>query len=864
MRELLGGKGAGLAEMTRIGMPVPPGFTITTTACREFLTRDALPDTLYNELETSILKLEGLTGREFGNPGNPLLLSVRSGAQFSMPGMMDTILNLGMNDEVREGLAKLTNERFALDCYRRFIEKFGEIVLRVPHHYFSEALEKMRDMEQVKHDYSLSEAALNTLIAQYLGIISEKTGRSFPMNPQEQLIDAVVAVFSSWRNERARVYRKLNQIPDYLGTAVNVQAMVFGNSGPRSGTGVCFTRNPSTGEKELFGEFLVNAQGEDVVAGTRTPESVKALAELIPAAYDELKRIADVLEYHYRDMQDIEFTVDEGRLFVLQTRSGKRSAVASVKIAMEMLAEGVISGSDVMVRVSPEQIEQMLHRGVDYHVPLQELCRGLPASPGAATGAVVFDTESALRYTRMGRKALLVRPETSPDDIQGMIASEGILTSRGGMTSHAAVVARGMGKPCVCGADDIRIDLSGRTARIGDLVMTEGSVLSIDGSNGKVFAGEVPLIEPKLTEDFWKLLELADSQARLNVRANADNPHDALLARRFGALGIGLCRTEHMFMEEERLPVVQAMIMADSDDDRSDALAKILPMQRGDFYHILKAMDGLPVTIRLLDPPLHEFLPERADLVQKIADSDSPRERIRAERSLRKVDSLHESNPMLGHRGCRLGITFPAIYAMQVEAIAEATLDLVEEGLCPLPEIMIPLVGHHKELIVMRRLVETTWQQVEQRRGSSHPVSIGTMIEVPRACLTASSIAKHADFFSFGTNDLTQTTFGYSRDDAEAKFLPAYISNGILESNPFAVLDQEGVGQLMRIALDDGREAKPSLKIGICGEHGGEASSVAFCSELGLDYVSCSPFRVPVARFAAGRSVHLRSAETDK
>lgn len=864
MRGLLGGKGAGLAEMTRIGLPVPQGFTITTAACREYYERDVLSSELLDELDAAMVRLEELTGKKFGDPANPLLVSVRSGAQFSMPGMMDTILNLGMSDAVAGGLGKLTTERFALDCYRRFIEKYGEIVLKISHHDFADMLEHLKNKERVRHDHEISVEGLRTLIEDYLRVVSKATGKPFPSEPREQLIGAVGSVFESWQNERAKIYRKLHNIPDYLGTAVNIQSMVFGNIGPTSGTGVCFTRNPSTGEKHLFGEFLVNAQGEDVVSGTRTPESVGILAELVPDAYSSLKQVADLLEHHYRDMQDIEFTVERGKLHLLQTRSGKRSAAAAIRIAIDMLDEGTITQAESLIRVTPEQIENMLHRGIDYSQPLQELTKGLPASPGAASGAIVFDNEAALKLTKAGRKVVLVRPETSPDDIQGIIVSEGVLTSRGGMTSHAAVVARGMGKPCVCGADSLNINLAKKTVVVGGLTLAEGESLSIDGGSGKVFAGIVPLIEPSLNDEFWRLLTLADGAARLNVRANADNPADANLARRFGAKGIGLCRTEHMFMEPERLPTVQAMIMADHEEDRERALEKLLPIQRQDFYGILKAMDGYPVTIRLLDPPLHEFLPSREELKAQSANAATHGERVRAERALRKVDSLHETNPMLGHRGCRLGITFPGIYEMQVEAIAEATLDLLQEGLDPRPEIMIPLIGHHRELIAMRRLVESTWRNVEQKREVQYGVSIGTMIELPRACLTAGEIAKHADFFSFGTNDLTQTTFGYSRDDAEAKFLPAYIAADILEHNPFAVLDTEGVGRLMRIALAEGREAKPSLKVGICGEHGGEPSSIAFCSDLALNYVSCSPFRVPVARFAAGRAKYLNDAQGDK
>lgn len=864
MRGLLGGKGAGLAEMSRIGLPVPQGFTITTASCREYYERGELSAELVDELNSAIVRLEQLTGKRFGDRANPLLVSVRSGAQFSMPGMMDTILNLGMNDDVCKGLSELTSERFALDCYRRFIEKYGEIVLHISHHCFADVLELLKDKENVRHDHQLSLEGLRFLRDEYLRIVGKATGEPFVSSPQEQLLGAVQAVFDSWQNERAKIYRKMHNIADYFGTAVNIQAMVFGNLGPTSGTGVCFTRNPSTGEKKLFGEFLVNAQGEDVVSGARTPETVEALSDTVPNAYQELVHIADLLERHYHDMQDIEFTVERGKLHLLQTRSGKRSAAAAVRIAIDMLDEGIITPGEALLRVTPEQIEHLLHRGVDYSLPLTEITKGLPASPGAASGSITFDNEAALKSSKAGRKVLLVRPETSPDDIQGIIASEGVLTSRGGMTSHAAVVARGMGKPCVCGADALRIDLSKKTVTIGERTLHEGEMLSIDGTNGKVFMGEVPLTEPSLGGEFWRLLELADDSSRLGVRANADNPSDASLARRFGAQGVGLCRTEHMFMEPDRLPIVQAMIMAEHEEDRDEALDRLLPVQRADFYGILKAMDGYTVTIRLLDPPLHEFLPSLEELREKIRSAVTHGDKLRAERALHKVEGLHEANPMLGHRGCRLGITFPSIYAMQVEAIAHASFDLLQEGLNPLPEIMIPLVGHHRELIVMRRLVEDTWHKVEKERGVRLDVPIGTMIEVPRACLTATEIAKHADFFSFGTNDLTQTTYGYSRDDAEAKFLPAYIAHNILENNPFAVLDRDGVGRLMRLALEEGREAKPSLKVGICGEHGGEPSSIAFCSDLGLTYVSCSPFRVPVARLAAGRVKHLQNDTSDK
>ncbi|MBT9157810.1 MAG: Pyruvate, phosphate dikinase [Firmicutes bacterium] len=865
MRAVLGGKGAGLAEMTRIGLPVPPGFTISTAACREYYEQGDLPAGLMQELTAAVQRLELETGKKFGDPTNPLLVSVRSGAEFSMPGMMDTILNLGLNDEVAKGLAARSNEKFALDCYRRFIEKFAELALQMPASAFSGSVEELKFRERIKWGDELSLESLRRLVAEHLTSVHAFTGQSFPSSPHDCLQKAIKAVFASWQNERAKVYRRLHQIPDSLGTAVTVQAMVFGNLSSLSGTGVCFTRNPSTGEKQLYGEFLAGAQGEDVVSGARTPADLSTLKSLAPSAFAELQKTALLLESHYGDMQDIEFTVEEGRLYLLQTRVGKRSPQAAISIAMDMLRDGKIEHDTLLSRITPEQIEQLLHRSVDYTKNPQEIATGLPASPGAAVGVIAFDNEAALRLTKTHGKVILVRPETSPDDIQGMITSQGILTSRGGMTSHAAVVARGMGKPCVSGADALNFDLSQGTVSIGKYVFKEGDELSLDGSTGKVFLGAVPLVEPRLNDDFWALLCIADQKAALGVRANADNPLDAALARRFGAKGIGLCRTEHMFMEPGRLPIVQAMIMAEHEEDRERSLQSLLPVQRHDFYGIMKAMDGYPVTIRLLDPPLHEFLPSKDELKEQIVHAIDPRERIRSERALRTVERLHEINPMLGHRGCRLGITFPSIYAMQVEAIAEATFDLLAGGHNPQPEIMIPLVAHHRELLLMRRLAESTWHRVELRRKMNYPVPIGSMIEVPRACLVAGEIALHADFFSFGTNDLTQTTFGFSRDDAEGKFLPSYVAQDVLPQNPFAVLDIAGVGQLMRLAVKGGREAKPSLKVGICGEHGGEPASIKFCHELGLDYVSCSPYRVPVARLATARAKAKDKPEsTDK
>ncbi|MDN4594815.1 pyruvate, phosphate dikinase [Polycladomyces subterraneus] len=861
MRSLLGGKGANLAEMTRAGLPVPPGFTITTAACNDYYARGKqLSEGLLDEIREALAELETQTGKKLGDPFNPLLVSVRSGAVYSMPGMMDTILNLGLNDETVEGLAQLTgNPRFAYDCYRRFIQMFGDVVLGIDHYRFERIIENVKESRGVKHDPELSADDWKQVIASFQKLVQEQTGAAFPQDPHEQLRRAVIAVFDSWNNQRAVIYRKLHKIPDDLGTAVNVQMMVFGNMGDDSGTGVAFTRNPSTGEKTLYGEFLINAQGEDVVAGIRTPQPIAQLAEQMPEIYKQFQEISQRLEHHYRDMQDIEFTVERGKLFILQTRAGKRTAHAAVKIAVDMVQEGIIDKQTALLRVDPDQLNQILHRRVDPDAQLEVVAKGLPASPGAASGQVVFDADTAEKWANEGHRVILVRPETTPEDIHGIIAAEGVLTSRGGMTSHAAVVARGMGKPCICGCEELKIDLQQKELHIGDTVIRQGDRLSIDGGTGKVLLGEVPLIDPELSGEFQTLLTWADEVRKLKVRANADNPHDAAKAREFGAEGIGLCRTEHMFMEADRVPIVQEMILAETLEERQAALDKLLPMQREDFVGIFRAMDGLPVTIRLLDPPLHEFLPDVEELLVEITrlrmtpDADK-RELLKKENLLRKVRALHEFNPMLGHRGCRLGIIHPEIYAMQVRAIFEAVSLVKKEGVDVQPEIMIPLVGHVNELHEMRKLVEEVAEQVQQETGVSISYTIGTMIEVPRAALTADQIAEEADFFSFGTNDLTQTTFGYSRDDAEGKFLHQYVDQKILPDNPFITLDTEGVGKLVSMGVQLGRQTKPDLKTGICGEHGGEKRSIQFCHDTGLNYVSCSPFRVPLARLAAAQA----------
>ncbi len=860
MKDLLGGKGANLAEMTRIGLPVPPGIIITTEACREFyrLGRQ-FPPGLEDEVREKMRVLEEKTGKRFGDPQNPLLVSVRSGAVVSMPGMMDTVLNLGLNDQTVEGLARLANdERFALDCYRRFLTMFGDVVLGIERDRFERVLEERKEEQVIKYDYQVPAEDWRQIVAVYKRIIEQETGKPFPQDPLEQLFMAIYAVFNSWNNDRAIVYRKINKIPDDLGTAVNIQTMVFGNLGEDCATGVAFTRNPSTGAKELYGEYLVNAQGEDVVAGIRTPMPISKLKEDMPAVYDQFAGICDLLDKHYRNMQDVEFTIERGKLYMLQTRNGKRTAQAALKIAVDMVNEGLITKEEAVLRVEPAHLDHLLHRRIDPNARLEVIAKGLPASPGAASGKAVFDADEAEKLGNDGEKVILVRTETTPDDIHGIVAAQGVLTSRGGMTSHAAVVARGMGKPCVCGCEAIRIDYEAGEFRVGDLVVKKGDVISIDGATGKVMLGEVPMIEPELSPEFRQLLEWADEIRTLGVRANADTPEDAAKAREFGAEGIGLTRTEHMFMAPDRVPIVQEMIMAAGEEERRRALDKLLPMQQGDFYGILKAMEGLPVTIRLLDPPLHEFLPNSEELAVeltrlRLAGGD-PEEIKGKEEILKKVRALHEFNPMLGHRGCRLGITYPEIYEMQARAIFRAAAQLVKEGRRVIPEVEIPLVGELNELKITREIVDRVAEEVMKETGVKLEYVVGTMIEVPRAALVADEIAQEAEFFSFGTNDLTQTTFGFSRDDAEGKFLHEYVEKKILPEDPFMVLDRKGVGKLMKMTVELGRRTKPDLVIGICGEHGGEPNSIEFCHEIGLNYVSCSPYRVPIARLAAAQA----------
>src|SRR4051794_35477741 len=838
-RELLGGKGIGLAEMTQLGVPVPAGFTITTDACRAFMREHGVPDGLEPEVDEHIARLESKTGKRFGDPEDPLLVSVRSGAAISMPGMMDTILNLGLNDVAVEGLAQETgNARFARDSYRRLIQMYGEGVEGIDGHRFESVLADLKRSRGVDQDVDLTADDLAQLIATFKEIYLSETGGDFPQDAREQLRRAVLAVFQSWENPRAQVYRRTYNIPDDLGTAVNVVQMVFGNKGERSATGVCFTRDPSTGEPGLYGEYLVNAQGEDVVAGIRTPQPVEEMRERLPAAFDQLVETMARLEQHYRDMQDIEFTVEDEQLYLLQTRSAKRTAAAAIKAAVDMTGEGLITREDAIARIDPATLDQLLHPMLDPSAEFEIAARGLNASPGAACGKIVLTADSAEERGKAGESVILVGWETTPDDIHGMIQAKGVLTAHGGMTSHAAVVARGMGKPCVSGCEGLHLDQDARTVRIGEHELREGDVITIDGGPGRVIVGEVPLVPPAINEDFETILEWADDLRRLRVRTNADNADDAAKAREFGAQGIGLCRTEHMFFGEERLPVVQEMILAGDEAGRRDALDRLLPFQQSDFEAIFEAMAGLPVTIRLLDPPLHEFLP--------------PLEEAADERMRHRIRVLSEANPMLGTRGCRLGIQWPEVYEMQVRAIARAGKAVQERtGDAPLVKIMHPLVGFREEL---RRLRELT-EQVMAEEAPGLEYLCGTMIEVPRAALRADEIADVADFFSFGTNYLTQTTLGMSRDDAEGKFLTFYLEDGVLEQNPFETLDLDGVGDLMRIGVERGRTAKPDIKLGICGEHGGEPKSVEFCHRLGLDYVSCSPYRVPLARLAAAQAV---------
>jgi pyruvate,orthophosphate dikinase len=868
-RDLLGGKGAGVAEMTRAGLPVPPGFTITTEACNEYYRLGKrFPEGMWDRALAALAVVERKTGKRFGDPRNPLLVSVRSGAKFSMPGMMDTVLNLGLNDTTVAGLAALTgDERFALDAHRRFIQLFSKIVLGVEGDLFEHALTATKQTSGVSSDAELTPDALRNLIEEYRRIVRKHARGEFPDEPREQLRAAIGAVFNSWNNKRATDYRNFNRIPHDLGTAVNVQSMVFGNMGDDSGTGVAFTRDPNTGDRVLFGEYLLNAQGEDVVAGIRTPLPIAAMRKQLPQVYRQFEAIAKQLEKHYRDIQDLEFTIERGRLYMLQTRSGKRTAEAAVKIAVDMVRERLITRAEAVSRVEPAHVDQLLHTRIDPAAKLDVLATGLAASPGAAYGKAVFDADRAEEWASRGEKVILVRIETNPDDVHGMIAAQGVLTARGGRTSHAAVVARGMGKPCVAGAETIKVDLEKCQFSANGRTIREGEAFTIDGSSGNIIAGAVPMIEPEISGDLEQLLRYADSARRLQVWANGDYPHDAKRAREFGAQGIGLCRTEHMFMEQERLPIVQRMILAADETERRAALDLLLPFQRQDFHGILAAMEGLPVVIRLIDPPLHEFLPSLEELVVAVttakAQGQPESEYAEQQRLLDAVRAMHEQNPMLGLRGCRLGLRFPEIIEMQTRAIIEAAAQLKKEGVDARPEIMVPLVSHVNELSRTREMVERTAKQVLKEQGVRLRYKIGTMIEIPRAALTAGQIAEHAEFFSFGTNDLTQTTFGISRDDAEGAFLLRYVQEGVLTSNPFETLDTAGVGRLMRTAVSEGRATREDLEVGICGEHGGDPASIAFCEELGLDYVSCSPYRVPVARLAAAQAV-LTASERDR
>ena len=866
MKLLLGGKGANLAEMSNLGIPVPAGLTISTEICTDFYqTGGKFSDAVIKQVKDGIAKIEKIMGSSFGDPSNPLLISVRSGAPASMPGMMDTVLNLGLNDETVKGLIKKTNnERFGWDSYRRFVQMYGDVVLEMKPESkeeedpFEVIIQNLKNEKGKELDTDLNADDLKELVDLFKKAIKKNTGKDFPNDPWEQLWGAVSAVFGSWNNPRALTYRKLNNIPAQWGTAVNIQSMVYGNMGDDCATGVAFTRDPATGNKQFYGEYLVNAQGEDVVAGSRTPQPVnestkstpdqKTLQEIMPAAYNDLDRIYKSLESHYKDMQDIEFTIQKGKLWMLQTRTGKRTAEAAVRIAVEMVEEGLIDKKTAVMRLDPEQIDHLLHPTFDPSAKKNIVAKGLPASPGAATGRIVFHADDAEEWAKNGEQVILVRIETSPEDIGGMNVARGILTSRGGMTSHAAVVARGMGKCCVAGCGSLNIDYKSKVIKVGSNVFKEGDWISLDGSKGEVIDGKIPTVTPELSGNFGKLMSWADEIRRLKVRTNADTPHDSEVARNFGAEGIGLCRTEHMFFEGDRIKAVREMILSDDESGRRKALEKLIPYQREDFYGILKAMHDLPVTIRTLDPPLHEFLPHDDTNQQEMADEMG----ITLEEVKAKVDSLHEFNPMLGHRGCRLGITYPEITEMQARAIMEAACQLTKEGVKVYPEIMIPLIGTKAEFSNQRSVVVKIAEEVQKETGVKVDYMVGTMIEIPRAALIADEVAQEAEFFSFGTNDLTQMAFGYSRDDA-GKFLSEYLDRGILTEDPFQVLDQSGVGQLVEMAVKKGRSTNKNLKIGICGEHGGEPKSVAFCHRIGMNYVSCSPYRVPIARLAAAQ-----------
>ncbi|GAA1155772.1 pyruvate, phosphate dikinase [Ornithinicoccus hortensis] len=861
MKALLGGKGANVAEMLRLGVPVPDGFTVTTAACIEAMNRGGdWPENLWEDTLEALERLEERTGRRLGSGDKPLLVSVRSGAVVSMPGMMDTILNLGIGDDSVEALgAEAENPRFAWDSYRRFIQMYGEVVEGVPAHAYEDALTRMKRVRGVEQDTDLSVDDLKELVEQFKEVSREHMGAEFPTDPRDQLHRSIDAVFRSWQNPRAGIYRRANGIPDDLGTAVNVMQMVFGNRGDTSATGVCFTRNPSTGAKELYGEFLVNAQGEDVVAGIRTPRPLAEMESVLPEAYGQLLETMNRLEGHYGDMQDIEFTVEEGSLYLLQTRNGKRTAPAAFKVARDLVDEGVITQEQALHRIEPAQLDQLLHPAIDPDHGQSPVTKGLNASPGAAVGEIVFDSDTAEQRGKAGDAVILVRWETTPDDIGGTIMAQGVLTAHGGMTSHAAVVARGMGKPCVAGASALKIDATGKKVTIGDTVLREGDTITLDGSTGEVFLGALELVPPQINEDFQAVVGWADEVRRLQVRANADTGEDAARAREFGAQGIGLCRTEHMFMAEDRLPAVRKMILAGDEEERAAALETILPMQQEDFEAIFEAMSGLPVTIRLLDPPLHEFLPdlvEQALLVQRLELQGGDETELREARVLlAQVKKLTEMNPMLGTRGVRLALLYPEIPQMQVRAIARAAFAVAERGGEPLVEIMVPLVAYAEELRRMRELIDETLAEEFESAGKEFPYTVGTMIELPRAAVVADQIAEHADFFSFGTNDLTQTGIGISRDDAEGSFLAAYVDDDVVPNNPFASIDADGVGGLVRIGTDRGRQTKGDLKVGVCGEHGGDPASIALFESIGLDYVSCSPYRVPIARFSAARAV---------
>ncbi|MFI4965076.1 MAG: pyruvate, phosphate dikinase [Caulobacterales bacterium] len=864
MKNLLGGKGANLAEMSSLGLPVPPGFTLTTEACVHYYANDKqYPAHLQDEVAAALKVVEQLTGKAFGDAANPLLVSVRSGARASMPGMMDTVLNLGLNDRTVEGLAKLAGDRrFAFDSYRRFIQMYSNVVLDLDHHMFEEILDEHKERLDVTIDTALSAEDWEAVVGDYKKAVEGELGHPFPQDPQAQLWGAVGAVFASWMNDRAKFYRRMHDIPESWGTAVNVQSMVFGNMGETSATGVAFTRNPSTGENRLYGEFLINAQGEDVVAGIRTPQTLTKVAreemgeknpsmeEALPEVFVQFKAVVEKLETHYRDMQDIEFTVEKGRLYMLQTRNGKRTAKAALKVAVDLASEGLITREEAVMRVEPASLDQLLHPTIDPASNREVIATGLPASPGAATGKIVFTAAEAEIQGGSAGAVILMREETSPEDIRGMDAARGIVTARGGMTSHAAVVARGMGRPCVSGAGEIHIDARAGVMRTRGRTFRAGDVITIDGSTGEVLSGVVKMIEPELSGDFATLMQWADGVRRLKVRANAETAVDARTARQFGAEGIGLCRTEHMFFDPGRIAAVREMILADDEAGRRTALAKILPMQRADFVELFGIMEGLPVTIRLLDPPLHEFLPHTAEDVAAVAEATG----LDAEKLLRRAQELHEVNPMLGLRGCRLGVSFPEIYEMQVRAIIEAACEVAAAGHpAPIPEIMHPLVAKGEEMKFLRELTDRVARQVIAEQGRQIQYAVGTMVELPRAALRAADLAEYAEFFSFGTNDLTQTTFGISRDDS-GRFLNAYIDKGIFERDPFVSIDQEGVGDLIRIAAERGRAARPDVKLGICGEHGGDPASIAFCESVGLDYVSCSAYRVPIARLAAAQA----------